>query len=46
MVRSRPNEDMAEVLEEISDFLRENNQKPVCIFLWREKIFKGFFVTE
>lgn len=29
MVRSRPTEDMTEVLEEISDFLRENNQKPV-----------------
>lgn len=31
MVRSRPNENMSQILDELSDFLRENNQKPVCI---------------
>lgn len=29
MVRSRSNDDMTQVLEEVSNFLRENNQKPV-----------------
>ncbi|KAJ8946859.1 hypothetical protein NQ318_006769 [Aromia moschata] len=28
MVRSRPNESMSQVLEELSNFLRENDQKP------------------
>lgn len=44
MVRSRPNEDMTQILEELSDFLRENNQKPVSSKLFCCNIILYFVI--
>ncbi|KAJ8969229.1 hypothetical protein NQ317_002184, partial [Molorchus minor] len=40
MVRSRPNESMSQILEELSSFLRENDQKPVKYLNMAEAIGK------